>query len=421
MGDARKRRVLAWLLVAGLALPATPGLAAAAGTVRVHSPESARSLQQVIEQAAAGDTLLIKRGIYRESGIVVDKALTIIGEQGAVLDAGGAGQIMTLRADGIAVSGLTFRNAPLSYIDDIAALKLEKVRGARIENNIFQDNFFAIYLAESAGVVVRSNQISASASRQTHAGNGIHLWYCKNVRIEENSISGHRDGIYLEFVEDSEVHANDSRGNLRYGLHFMFSNRCAYTSNTFRENGAGVAVMYTRNVRMIDNRFEDNWGAAAYGLLLKDITDSEVTGNLFRRNSTAIYAESCNRVILRHNRFEINGWAVRIMGNCLDNRFEANRFIANSFDVTTNSRQNFNTFSGNYWDKYRGYDLDRDGLGDIPHRPVSLFSYLVQQNAPSLILMRSFFVDLLNVAEAIMPVLTPKALSDPQPLMRSQP
>ena len=75
-------------------------------------------------------------------------------------------------------------------------------------------------------------------------------------------------------LEDSEIRGNVSEGNLRYGLHFMYSDNCIYEENTFRRNGSGVAVMYTKGVQMIGNRFEDNWGPSSYGLLLKEIYDS---------------------------------------------------------------------------------------------------------------------------------------------------
>jgi len=219
-------------------------------------------------------------------------------------------------------------------------------------------------------------------------------------------------------VEDSYINNNLSENNLRYGLHFMFSNRCSYTQNVFRNNGAGVAVMYTKNVEMVDNRFEFNWGSAAYGLLLKEITDSHIENNIFLKNSKGIYAESSNRIIVQNNTFEQNGWAVKIMGNCLDNEFLKNNFLANTFDVATNTKHNFNKFDSNYWDAYKGYDLDRNGTGDVPFRPVSLFSYLVEQNEPSLVLVRSFFVDMINIAESIIPTLTPETLLDENPSMR---
>ena len=77
----------------------------------------------------------------------------------------------------------------------------------------------------------------------------------------------------------------------------------------------------------------------------------------------------------------------------------------------------FSTFSGNYWDRYEGYDLDRDGVGDVPHRPVTLFSVVAEQHESALYLYRSVLVDLLDTAERLIPVLTPTDLSDTAPKM----
>jgi nitrous oxidase accessory protein len=104
----------------------------------------------------------------------------------------------------------------------------------------------------------------------------------------------------------------------------------------------------------------------------------------------------------------------------MDNQFSRNTFRDNAFDVGTNSSRNSSTFARNYWDDYRGYDLDRDGLGDVPFHPVRLFSLLVEQNHPLLILMRSPFVDLLDAAERVLPVLTPETLVDSTPLTRPE-
>ncbi|MBT4035122.1 MAG: nitrous oxide reductase family maturation protein NosD, partial [Candidatus Marinimicrobia bacterium] len=229
---------------------------------------------------------------------------------------------------------------------------------------------------------------------------------------------GHRDGIYLEFVEQCIVSQNHSSANLRYGLHFMFSNHNRYHNNRFDKNGAGVAVMYSRHVDMHNNVFADNWGSAAYGLLLKDIYDSNITDNQFNRNTVGLYSEACNRIQVEGNTFKNNGWAVKIMANSMDNVFTHNNFLSNTFDIATNSRQNFNAFSQNYWNRYKGYDLDKDGIGDIPFHPVKLFSLLTEKNEPTLMLMRSIFVEIMDLAESYIPILTPATLIDAEPLMR---
>ena len=389
-----------------------PGEVRITGSDRVFS-----SVGWAVAAAAPHDTVWVGAGLYREPTVIIDRPLTLAGEPGAVLDGEGARGLVEIRADSVTVRGLTLRNTGLSFTEDRSAILVEKARFCSVEDNRLRDTFFGIYLANSGDCVVRGNDLEARAERETRAGNGIHLWYSVRVHIDGNRIRGHRDGIYFEFVEDSEVTGNDSVGNLRYGLHFMFSDRCGYGRNRFADNGAGVAVMDTRDVVMEDNDFDHNWGSAAFGLLLKDITDSRILRNRFRRNSVALYAEGANRVEVRGNEFLENGWAVKLMANSEGTRFETNNFLANSFDVSTNSRRTRSAFRGNYWDRYRGYDLDRDGTGDVPFRPVRLFSLLVERNEPTLVLLRSFLVQLLDAAEQVLPVLTPANLVDETPAL----
>jgi nitrous oxidase accessory protein len=345
--------------------------------------------------------------------------LTILGDGDPVLDGGGAHEVLTVRADDVTIRGLTIRNVGASYLEDRAGIRLDRARRCTIADNRLLDTFFGIYAARAADCVVSGNRIEGRARRQTAAGNAIHLFSSSGFTVSGNHISGHRDGIYLEFSRRATIEDNESRGNLRYGLHFMFSDSCAYRRNLFTSNGAGVAVMYSRSVTMVGNRFMDNRGTAAYGLLLKEIKDSRIEDNVLQRNTVGLFAESVDRTSVERNQFLGNGWAVRLMADATDNAFLHNRFEGNTFDVSTNSQASSpSTFAENYWDAYDGYDLDRDGIGDVPYRPVRLFSVLAEQNKPLLILLHSFFLELLEAAERIIPVLTPETLVDARPLMR---
>jgi nitrous oxidase accessory protein len=389
--------------------------------MRVGADAPFLTLRDALDAAGDGDTVRVAAGVYREFPLTIDRPVTLIGEGFPVLDGEGLHSILIVTAPDVQIEGFELRGAGVSYTRDHAAILVEEVSGCRILNNRLEDNFFGIYLARSSDCLVRGNRIRAEGTREANSGNGIHLWDVERVQIEDNRIEGHRDGIYLEFARGAVIRDNVSEHNIRYGLHFMFSDDSFYLENTFRGNGAGVAVMYTRNVVMAGNRFEDNWGTASYGLLLKDVQDSVVEDNLFRRNTIAIHSEGTDRVTFRLNRFERNGWAVRVLGSSQDNHFTANDFIDNTFDVTTNSRRNPNTFDGNFWSSYRGYDLARDGVGDVPHRPVRLFAFIVERRPVALILLRSFFVEILEVAERVLPVLTPETLIDENPRMTEVP
>ena len=403
----------------GLALAALAAVQSAAGSPIVVSPNGpVTTIARALELAPAGGRIVVRAGVYREPTLRLTRSVELAGDSGAVLDGEGRRQLMTITGDDVTVRGLTLRNVGASYTEDRAAIKAVGVRGCAIEDNRVEGGFFGIYLARSTRCRVVRNTLGANGRTEVGSGNGIHLWSSDSALIEGNTISGYRDGIYFEFVRGSVIHGNTSERNLRYGLHFMYSDGCHYRVNLFRANGSGVAVMYSKNVDMIGNRFEDNWGSAAYGLLLKEMSDSRVIGNVFARNTTGLVAEGADRLEARDNDFIEDGWAVRLTASTSGARFSGNNFIGNTFDVATNSRQAFSTFAGNYWDAYRGYDLDRDGYGDLPHRPVRLFSLIVEHNEPALILLRSLFVRVLDVAERTVPLLTPATLSDERPAMR---
>ena len=413
----RARAVAHRFAAAAIALTSLATSLAAQRTVVVSPVGPVRTITEGVRRASPGDRILVKAGTYREPTIIVDKRLEIEGVGLPVLDGEGERQIMTIAADDVTVRGLHFVHVGTSYVEDRAAIKVAGAKGCTIADNRFDDAFFGIYLAEATDCMVERNVLHATTNGESGSGNGIHLWSSHGTTIADNRISGHRDGIYLEFSHGSDIRGNVSEGNLRYGLHFMYSNDCRYTDNIFRDNGSGVAVMYTKNVTMKGNRFEQNWGGAAYGLLLKEITDSRLEGNVFERNTTGLLAEGANRLQVDKNEFIANGWAVKLAASTMDGRFTRNDFIGNTFDVVTDARQITSTFAGNYWDSYNGYDLDRDGVGDVPHWPVRLFSLLAARAEPALVLLRSAFVELLDAAERVLPVLTPDGVNDPRPAM----
>jgi nitrous oxidase accessory protein len=377
-----------------------------------------QSISAAVANAPAGATIVLRAGTYREPTIRLDKPITLDGRGEAVLDGDGTHAIISITADDVTVRAVVLRHTGRSQTEDRAAVRAEGVRNCRIENSRVEDAFFAIYLARTQDCSVVRNYIRGSGATQGINGNGIHVWQSERVHVTGNRVQGQRDGIYFEFVKDGTIEDNSSTRNDRYGLHFMFSDDCRYQHNSFVDNGAGVAVMYTHRVRMLDNRFVHNWGGGAYGLLLKEISDSEIRRNHFVANSVGLYMEGSSRNHVEENEFRENGWALKLLADAQDNVVTHNAFEQNAFDVGTNSRQNFSVFRENYWDRYRGYDLDRNGIGDVPFAPVRLFALVVAQAPVTLILLRSAFVDLLDLAERVIPVVTPQTLVDARPLMR---
>jgi nitrous oxidase accessory protein len=392
-----------------------------AATLHVGAGFPYPALRPAISAAAHGDTVMVHGGIYKEGNIIVDKPLSLIGIGMPVLDGEKKYEVLSIKANYVLVTGFKVQYSGHASLDDPGGIKIYDSFYVHIISNELYDNFFGIYLQYSKYCVIRDNVIRAFGTEEQEIGNGIHCWKSDSLQIIGNRISGHRDGIYFEFVRGSVIWRNIAEDNIRYGLHFMFSNDDAYITNLFRRNGAGVAVMFTKNVKMFNNTFEDNWGDAANGLLLKEISDSYIFNNRFIRNTTGIYMEGTNRIEVEKNVLKDNGWGMKIQASCMDNKIIRNNFLRNTFDISTNGSLVLNTFDGNYWDKYEGYDLDKNHIGDVPYRPLSLFSVIVEKNPPTMLLYRSFIVTLLDRSEKIIPTLTPDNFIDGVPLMHAIP
>lgn len=375
------------------------------------------NIPTTIQKAAPFDTLFLETGIYAHKNIIVDKPLTIIGKD-AVLDGENKYEIITVTADHVTLDGLILRNAGQSSFKEYAAIRIKRKGFYKIKNIIIENTYFGIYLEYADDGIIENNKINGRAISENSSGNAIHAWYCHRIKVINNTVSGHRDGIYFEFVDSSLIKGNYSYKNVRYGLHFMFSNDDEYTDNTFHDNGAGVAVMFSKRIGMHCNRFEYNWGRTSYGLLLKEIYDADIQDNEFTANTIGILLEGASRIQYHYNTFKQNGWALKMTGGCQDNQISLNNFEGNSLDLVIDGRLNNNTFDDNYWSDYSGYDLNKDGVGDVPHRPVKLYSFILNRAPESIILMRSLFIDLLNFSEKVSPVFTPVNVLDTRPQMQ---
>ncbi len=400
------------LLLVGLCYSGT-----AAALLQVGNGKPFSSIRSAIAAARNGDTIIVLKGLYKEGNIVVDKALCLIGKDTPILDGELKYEILSIKSDNVMVKGFQFQNSARSAVNDPCAVKVYHANNIVIEENILLNNYFGIYLQYASHCLVKNNLLKASQKEEYQSGNGIHCWKSDSLQIIGNRIYGHRDGIYFEFVTHSLIWRNISHNNLRYGLHFMFSHENAYITNYFRNNGAGVAVMFTRKVTMLNNTFEENWGDAAYGVLFKELSDCYLGGNRFVRNTTGAFFDGCNRIVAERNSFRANGWGMRMQANCVDNTLSENNFIGNTFDVATNGTLTLNHFNENYWDKYEGYDLNKDRIGDVPFHPLSLYSVIVEKNPPAMLLFRSFMINLLDKSEKIMPSLTPENFVDKHPRM----
>lgn len=390
-----------------------------AKNIHVGPGKENRSIRAALLLAKDGDTIFVYHSLYKEGNIIINKKITMIGVDYPVIDGDKKFEVVSIKSDNVIFRGFQVQNSGYGSLNDLGGIKVYDAANIIIENNILENNFFSIYINFGKNILIKNNKIRAYGIEEQQIGNGIHCWKSDSLQIIGNHIQGHRDGIYFEFVTHSIIWRNVSRFNIRYGLHFMFSNDDAYINNVFDGNGAGVAVMYTKKVTMYNNTFKNSTGDASYGILLKEISDAEIVGNRFLSNTSALFLEGANRIMIKKNVFSNNGWGLKIQANCMENVISQNNFIGNTFDVSTNGSLVLNKFDKNYWDKYEGYDLDKDMYGDIPFHPLNVYSFIIENNPIAMLLFRSFMVTLLEKTEKLIPSITPEDFRDDHPLLKA--
>lgn len=376
------------------------------------------SILSALKLALDGDTVVVYGGEFHEGNIIIEKRLVVRGVDRPILDGDHQFEVVSIKHHDVVFEGFEIRNCGRSSMRDLAGIKIYDSNRVIIRDNVLKNTFFGIYTQYGKQCRIENNTLIGPGGEEQQCGNGVHCWKCDSMVIVGNSASNHRDGVYFEFVTNSVIWRNVSFDNVRYGLHFMFSNHDLYASNQFYRNGAGVAVMFSNHVHMFNNYFSENWGDAAYGILFKEISDSHVEGNVFENNTSGIFIEGASRINMLRNKFRNNGWGLKIQASCMEITLTMNEFVGNSFDVATNGTLVLNSFDGNYWDHYAGYDLNKDGFGDVMYRPVSMYGYVVEKNPAAMLLFRSLITSVMDETEKLIPSLTPVDLVDQNPRMK---
>ncbi len=398
------------------------GWSAAEGkTLQVSSRGPLTSVIEAVSQAEPGDLIRIEEGTY-VGNLVLDKSLVLEGVGRPVIRGLGRGSVITVVAPGCTVRGLIIEHSGSQLIEEDSGILL-KSSGNRIEENHLRDVLFGIYFFGAHDNLVRSNVIRGRRELDLgDRGSGIHVWNSQRNLIVGNIIREMRDGMYLQYASHSTIRGNRVF-DLRYGLHYMYSDDNLFEENVFHHNVAGAAIMYSRRIRLRRNVFWRNRGFSSYGILFQDCTDCQAEENFILDNATGIFMEALRGSLLRRNVIAGNDVALQIFSSAEGNLFVENNFIENLSPLQRVGRRTTTRWSadgrGNFWSDYDGYDLDGDGIGDVPHKIQNVFEYL-EGNYPRLRLyLCSPAAQALAIAERLFPVLPGSRERDSAPLMRA--
>ncbi|MDA9435585.1 carbohydrate-binding protein [Bradyrhizobium sp. CCBAU 51627] len=436
-----------------------PAALAAAGVFGFASAETltatpGQPLQALLDSAHAGDVVELSPGDYHGS-VRIDRSLQLVGRQAAVLDGGGTDSVITVNAPDVTVRGVTIRGSGRDLQAMNSGIFLEKTaERATIEGNRLVENLFGIYVHGARGSRVARNDIEGlRGGRLSEAGNGISLWNAPDVTIADNTFRYGRDGIF-SVSSSKDRFINNRFDQVRFAIHYMYTNDSEVSGNVSIGNHVGYAIMYSNRLVIRGNVSDHD---RDHGFLFNyanyaDIDGNRVTGGPLSSSMDAtdsgldderdmlpdsararplrsgpekcVFIYNANHNKFRNNWFERCAIGVHFTAGSEGNEITGNAFVNNANQVKYVGTRNLDWSSGgrgNYWSDNPAFDLNGDGIADTAYRPNDLIDRVLWTAPAAKVLINSPAVQVIRWAQAQFPALLPGGVIDSHPLISPPP
>lgn len=382
---------------------------------------AAQPLQPWLDTALPGARIRLPAGIY-QGPAVISKPLTLEGDGQVIIDAGGQGTVLTVQADGVTLRGLTLRASGNSH-DQLDGGLMAEGSKLLIENNVIEDVLFGISLHKTRDSIVRGNRIRSRAADPADRGDGLRLWYSSYNRIENNDIARIRD-VTVTNSPHNRFTGNAIRDSRR-AFNFLFAHRSLVDRNHLEQNATGIIALNSEGLIIRNNRILHAMDASGAGIALKETSAALVIGNEIVHCAHGIMADSpmnpLNRIVFIDNYVAHNITGVYFYGAKGGHIAIGNTFRSNLWPVTIigDGDPLDDTWLGNYWDGYEGFDRDGDGFGDRPYELLAYADRIWLETPAARFFRNSPVLELLDFLERLAPFSAPALiLRDTAPRMQ---
>lgn len=401
---------------AALALAsALPAAGARADVLRVQPGES---VVEALSRAAPGDTLRLSAGLFKGNLVIAAPGVTIEGEPGAVVEGDGTGNAIWVKAPDVAIRGLTIRGSGLTLIDKNSGVFVDRTADrARVEHNVLEDNLIGVYLDGPRDAIIRDNRIwGLRRLRVSERGPAVSLWNTPGSVIEDNDIRAGRDGVF-SVTSNHDVVRGNAFHDLRFAVHFMYTNDSEVAGNISEGNDAGYVMMYSDRLRLHDNVSDAD---RQHGLLFNYANESRVENNVVRGSDKCVFIYNANKNRFAGNWFEGCQVGVHFTAGSERNEITENAFVNNRSQVMYVGTRALDWSArgrGNYYSDNPAFDLKGRGIADTAYRPNDLMDQVIWRAPAAKMLLNSPAVQVVRWAQARFPAIHPGGVIDTAPLM----
>ena len=300
------------------------GPVSAASGATIRCVNSTRSECQVahgtigaaVAAASAGDIIFVGAGTYNET-VMVDKQLTFLGAQAgrdargrpggaqeSIVNAAAAGSLnagFLVTAGGVVIDGFTVQGATEGNSNG-GGIDLKggasPASGARILNNIIQNNAVGLYLnfegfAAVTGVVIQRNQFRNNTVMAVGFGDGIFTSGCADVTEADNTFTGHITAA-LGFNNSSfvKITGNQSTSDATFVIFtgttnssFSQNRGSGFTAQPGSTGNGGAAVAIGKNNAYIEVSSNDLSTGATRGIRVTSLFGTGVNHHIGIRSN----------------------------------------------------------------------------------------------------------------------------------------
>lgn len=205
----------------------------------VRVPGDFSTIQEAINAAENGSTILVDSGVYFEH-VTINKTLTLLGadKENTIIDGSNDGNVIVITADNVLVDGFTMRNSSRG----LDGLRLVSSTGSIVRGNVITLNGWAgIELDDSTNNTVSDNVVSSTGF---DAGGGDVLW---------------GDAIMLSSSSNNTISNNVIADSFESGIHLETSYGNSVFGNTLQNNSIGIAEPFSGNNTFFHNNFIRNY------------------------------------------------------------------------------------------------------------------------------------------------------------------
>ncbi len=325
--------------------------------------------------------------VYR-GDFVVRRPLTLSGSGHTVLEGSGHGTVVSIESDDAALENVSVRRSGRRQTSEDAGIRAKGAR-IRISSVSVEDALFGITLGPCPHCVVERARVTGLSGDDAEVrGDGIKLWEASDSVVRQSVVEGARDVVVwyskrVAFEENTVRHS-------RYGIHFMYAHDSVVKGSRIENNVVGIFVMYSSRLHVQHNVLMGARGPAGMGIGFKESDGVLLEDNWVVGNTTGVYLDRTPRsaaqpVTFQRNLLALNDVALGFLGAEAGLTFAHNDFHENLAlcEYESEGQPLQARFEHNHWSEYAGYDLNHDGIGDVPFE-VKQLSRELSDGTPSL-------------------------------------